>query len=200
MRKNRFRSAGQISRMDVKIKNMTRLTSFGQLVVLWLSRNEKPALYRILLSGPDQSAELRLRALFPHSIRVTCPEMEAVADEIELFMGGKPVRFSLDQVQMDACSDFQKEVLLAEYGIPRGAVSTYRRIARFLGKPNAARAVGNALANNPFPIIIPCHRAIRSDRSLGGFQGGTDMKRALLQIEGLRFDLSNRVVNPVFFY
>jgi len=200
LRKNRFGSAGQILRMDAKIKNMTRLTSFGQLVMLWSSRNEKPALYRILLSGPDQSAELRLKALFPHSIRATCPEMEAMADEIELFLGGKPVKFSLDHVQMDICSDFQKEVLRVEYEIPRGAVSTYRRIARFLGKPNAARAVGNALANNPFPIIIPCHRAIRSDRSLGGFQGGVDMKRALLQIEGLRFDLSNRVVSPVFFY
>jgi len=54
-----------------------------------------------------------------------------------------------------------------------------------LGKPNAARAVGAALAANPFPLIIPCHRVIRADGSLGGYQGGLKMKQALLRIEGV---------------
>jgi len=69
-----------------------------------------------------------------------------------------------------------------------------------LSSPNAARAVGNALANNPFPIIIPCHRAIRSDRSLGGYQGGLEMKRTLLGMEGIEFDDSGRAVTDNFFY
>jgi methylated-DNA-[protein]-cysteine S-methyltransferase len=60
-------------------------------------------------------------------------------------------------------------------------VSTYQRIAGHLGSPQAARAVGTTLAHNPFPIIVPCHRAIRTDGTLGGFQGGMEMKRALLE-------------------
>jgi methylated-DNA-[protein]-cysteine S-methyltransferase len=69
-----------------------------------------------------------------------------------------------------------------------------------LGKPSAARAVGRALATNPFPIIIPCHRAVRSDGSLGGYQGGLAMKRALLEMEGVEFDARGRVATPGFYY
>jgi methylated-DNA-[protein]-cysteine S-methyltransferase len=101
---------------------------------------------------------------------------------------------------MGICSGFQQEVLRAEHGIPRGSVSTYQRIARHLGSPNGSRAVGNALANNPFPIIIPCHRAIRSDRSLGGYQGGVKMKRTLLEMEDIEFDDTGRIATEDFFY
>jgi methylated-DNA-[protein]-cysteine S-methyltransferase len=73
-------------------------------------------------------------------------------------------------------------------------MSTYQRIAGHLGNPQAARAVGTALAHNPFPIIVPCHRAIRSDGTLGGFQGGMEMKRILLEMEGVPVDGSGRVV------
>jgi O-6-methylguanine DNA methyltransferase len=88
----------------------------------------------------------------------------------------------------------------AGFGIPRGKLSTYNLIARHVGKPSAARAVGRALATNPFPIIIPCHRAIRSDRTLGGYQGGLAMKRALLEMEGINLDGRGRVVTSAFFY
>lgn len=86
---------------------------------------------------------------------------------------------------LDCCSKFQQKVLRATSAIPRGKVSTYQCIAKQIGKPKAARAVGRALANNPFPLIIPCHRVIRSDGSLGGYQGGLKMKRALLKKEGV---------------
>jgi len=101
---------------------------------------------------------------------------------------------------MDLCSDFQQDVLRAEHGIPRGSVSTYQRIANHLDRPKGARAIGTALATNPFPIIVPCHRAIRSDRSLGGYQGGLEMKRTLLEMEGIDFDDTGRVVTMDFFY
>jgi len=61
--------------------------------------------------------------------------------------------------------------------------------------PAAARAVGNALAGNPFPIFVPCHRAIRSDRTLGGYQGGAAMKRALLEMEGLAVSNKGKVIS-----
>ena len=91
-------------------------------------------------------------------------------------------------------ADFQQQVLKAEHRIPRGYVSTYGRIARHLGVPGGARAVGNALAKNPFPIVVPCHRALRSDGSIGGFQGGLAMKRQLLAWEGARFSPAGKVL------
>jgi methylated-DNA-[protein]-cysteine S-methyltransferase len=67
-----------------------------------------------------------------------------------------------------------------------------------LDHPRAARAVGTALARNPFPVIIPCHRAIRGDGTLGGFGGGLKMKRALLEMEGVRFDRYGKVMDDCF--
>jgi len=101
---------------------------------------------------------------------------------------------------MDLCSEFQQEVLRAEHGIPRGAISTYQRIARHVGRLRGARAVGNALATNPFPIIIPCHRAIRTDLTVGGYQGGIKMKRTLLQMEGIDFNETGHVTTKDFVY
>jgi methylated-DNA-[protein]-cysteine S-methyltransferase len=89
-------------------------------------------------------------------------------------------------------------VLLAEYGIPRGYVSTYRRIAEHVGSPGGSRAVGGALSGNPFPIIIPCHRAVRSDGGLGGYQGGLEMKKRLLAMEGV--GLTRNKVNMKLVY
>jgi len=97
------------------------------------------------------------------------------------------VVFDLEAVALELCGEFQRRVLLAEHGIPRGWVSTYGRIANYIGSTGAGRAVGTAVAENPFPIIIPCHRAVRTDGTLGGYQGGKGMKRALLEMEGVEF-------------
>ena len=115
-------------------------------------------------------------------------------------ISGFGVRFSLDIARFDLCSKFQQKVLCAEHRITRGRISTYQRIANHLGMVRGARAVGTALATNPFPIIIPCHRAIRSDGTLGGYQGGLQMKRALLEMEGIPFDSSGRVITEELFY
>ena len=116
------------------------------------------------------------------------------------FLEGEAVHFDLAILALEWCSDFQTRVLMAEHKIPRGCVSTYGTIARHLGVPRGARAVGGALARNPFPIIIPCHRAIRSDGRLGGFQGGPDMKRALLEFEGMEFSATGKVLTKRFCY
>ncbi len=68
--------------------------------------------------------------------------------------------------------------------IPRGETRSYAWIAKKIGKPNATRAVGAACGANPVPIIVPCHRVIASDGSLGGFGGGLPLKRRLLKLEG----------------
>ena len=82
-------------------------------------------------------------------------------------------------------SDFQDKVLDATAKIPEGKVSTYKEVAKAIGKPNAYRAVGNALGNNPHPVKIPCHRVVRSDGRVGGFGLGTDRKIELLRSEGI---------------
>ncbi len=86
---------------------------------------------------------------------------------------------------LEKLTPFQRSVLLECAKIPKGRTKTYSQLARAIGKPNAARAVGNALARNPLAPIIPCHRVIRSDGKLGGYSGtgGTAKKRYLLKKE-----------------
>lgn len=82
-------------------------------------------------------------------------------------------------------TSFQQAVYNSTRMIPRGRVSTYGAIAKFLGKPRAARAVGNALHNNPFAPEVPCHRVVMSDGRLGGFAEGVKKKIEILKKEGV---------------
>lgn len=177
-----------------------RGTQFGPMAVLWSVHREQPKILRVLLSRPGLSARQIIKSLFSDSIASSCAEVDSVADQIVAFLTGNDIRFSLDVARLDLCSGFQQKVLRAEHGIPRGSVSTYQRIANYLGNARGARAVGRALAYNPFPIIVPCHRAIRSDGTLGGFQGGLVMKRALLEMEGVLLNGLDRVVSGHLFY
>jgi methylated-DNA-[protein]-cysteine S-methyltransferase len=126
--------------------------------------------------------------------------MNGWAERIAGFLRGEDVGFPLDVLALGDCSQFQQKVLRAEHGIPRGFVSTYSRIAAHLGMPGAARPVGGALATNPFPIFVPCHRAIRADMTLGGYQGGAAMKRALLEMEGGGVSSGGRVLTDNVYY
>jgi len=82
--------------------------------------------------------------------------------------------------------EFERQVLIKTLEIPRGEVRPYSWIAAELGRPLAVRAVGNALARNPVPFVVPCHRVVRSDGRIGNYgAGGPEAKRALLQAEGL---------------
>jgi methylated-DNA-[protein]-cysteine S-methyltransferase len=89
-----------------------------------------------------------------------------------------------DNIDLSGATEFHRKVLEAARAIPCGEVRSYGWLARQVGRPQAARAVGQALAHNPLPIVVPCHRVVGSDGSLTGFSGGLDMKRRLLDIEG----------------
>ncbi len=175
-------------------------TPFGSVALIWSRIDDSPAISRVLLTSPGLSAEDRVRSLYPGAMDSSCPEIDEVGKGILAYLDGDEVKFPLDVMDMSRCTPFQKEVLRAEHDIPRGQVSTYRLIARHLGRDLGSRAVGNALARNPFPLLIPCHRTIRSDRSPGGFQGGPAMKRRLLEMEGIEFDQEGRVVCGLFYY
>ena len=86
-------------------------------------------------------------------------------------------------------TEFQRRVWAITRAIPRGQTRTYSQIARQAGSPGAARAVGQSMARNPWPIGVPCHRVLGSDGSLTGFGGGRDMKRRMLEMEGARLEL-----------
>jgi methylated-DNA-[protein]-cysteine S-methyltransferase len=175
-------------------------TPFGPVALIWSIIEDIPIIIRVILSRPELSAKDLMVGLYPDLQESSCAKIDNVANSVQSFLEGEDVVFSLESVAINQCSPFQRSVLIAEHGIPRGCVSTYKLIGDYLGKERGARAVGNALANNPFPIIIPCHRAIRSDRSIGGFQGGLDMKRTLLMREGIKFDGAGRVSVNSFQY
>jgi len=177
-----------------------RKTPFGPVAVLWSLYEDAPKIQRVVLSAPGFPAPKIIKTVFSDLVSASCTEVDGVADQIAAFLNGDDIRFQLDMVRMDLCTQFQQKVLRAEHGIPRGRVSTYQRIARHIGNSKGARAVGTALAKNPFPLIIPCHRAVRSDGTLGGYQGGLEMKRTLLEMEGVYSDTFDRVLTKPFFY
>jgi len=175
-------------------KKIIKPTPFGSVCVIWYVSNDFPRIVQVLLSRPGLSAEDRASALYPDSRKSSCTEINKMAISIKAYLEGEDIKFSLKLADLTLCSAFQQSVLRAEHAVPRGSVSTYGLIAAHVGAPGGARAVGNALAGNPFPLIVPCHRAIRSDLSLGGFQSGIEMKRALLKKEGIIFDKAGRVI------
>jgi methylated-DNA-[protein]-cysteine S-methyltransferase len=185
------------ARMNIKIIGKT---PFGPVALIWSELEGAPKVVHVLLPKPGATAPGLAAELYPGARPSSCRAIDAVAASIRAFLEGQPIVFPLDVAALSARPAFQQSVLRAEHGIPRGRVSTYGLIAAHLGDPNAARAVGNALATNPFPIIVPCHRAVRSDGGLGGFQGGPAMKRALLEREGIPFDRAGRIAVPRFHY
>jgi methylated-DNA-[protein]-cysteine S-methyltransferase len=96
------------------------------------------------------------------------------------------------------CSEFQRAVYIKTRRIPCGMVISYKGLAKLVGT-ESARAVGRALAKNPFPIIVPCHRIVSSDRRIGGFQAGGHLKKRLLKLEGVKFDKKGRILKKFFY-
>lgn len=99
----------------------------------------------------------------------------------EYFEHGKDV--FTQKIDLSVGTEFERMVWLALKEVPSGETRTYKWLAEKVGKPKASRAVGRALGKNPLPIILPCHRIIESDGSLGGYSGGVDIKRRLLEME-----------------
>ena len=109
-------------------------------------------------------------------------ELEKAVSQILDHLAGKQPRLDLPlDIQATA---FQRQVWEALRSIPYGATRSYSEIAKEIGQPKAVRAVARACATNPVALVIPCHRVIREDRSLGGYRGGLERKKKLLEKEG----------------
>ena len=119
---------------------------------------------------------------FPH-VQIYKESMDSTgcADQLREYFDGKRIAFDVD-VDLDLPA-FYTKALKAVLTIPYGETSSYKEIARKTGNPKGARSVGNANAQNPIPIIIPCHRVIAHDGSLGGYGGNLDKKYFLLRLE-----------------
>lgn len=173
---------------------------FGPFLLLWADSKTGPKVQQLLMPVDGQLTDEMLQVLGTGRRTRSCAAMRGLAQRITRSLEGENVTFPLEMLALERCSDFQQRVLRAEHAIPRGRVSTYGRIAQHLGVPGGARAVGTALATNPFPILIPCHRAVRSDGGVGGYRGGSAMKRALLAMEGLEVSPEGRVMTEQFYY
>ncbi len=122
------------------------------------------------------------------ALPVRSPERAgAAAQQVGEYLAGRRTAFDVP-VDLSRMTAFQQQVLLAACQIPRGQVRTYSDLARQIGRPKAARAVGQALGSNPVPIVVPCHRVLAADGSLRGYSGGGGIvtKERLLRLEGVR--------------
>jgi methylated-DNA-[protein]-cysteine S-methyltransferase len=108
--------------------------------------------------------------------------LDAVRRELDEYFAGRRGAFELT-LDWSLTRGFRRAVLDATARIPFGRTETYRSVASAAGTPAAVRAAGSALAANPIPIVVPCHRVLRSDGGLGGFRGGLERKEALLRHE-----------------
>lgn len=126
------------------------------------------------------------------------PKLGMAVRQLEEYFARERTSFDLDLDFSGVTSDFQREIYDRLLDVPHGHVVSYGQIARDIGKPDQARAVGQAVGANPIPIVIPCHRVVASNGRLTGFSGGLRVKMALLKLEGVGVDgpSANSRVHP----
>jgi methylated-DNA-[protein]-cysteine S-methyltransferase len=108
--------------------------------------------------------------------------LDDAASQLEEYFAGRRRVFDVP-LDLRLAAGFRRLVLAELTGIPYGSTRSYTEVAAATGHPRAVRAVGSACASNPLPLVVPCHRVLRSDGSVGGYLGGSEIKRALLELE-----------------
>jgi len=164
-----------------KIGITTVNTAMGWIGIAWSARG----LAAVTLPQPTRAAAL---SQIPPASDPAPPtpvglDVTALAAKLRRYFGGEAVILD-EPLDPTIGTPFQRQVWTITRAIPRGQTRTYGEIAREAGSPGAARAVGQAMARNPWPVIVPCHRVVGSDRRLTGFGGGLEMKREMLTMEG----------------
>ena len=149
---------------------------------IWLAASQR-GLFRVNLGPLDVEAIRSVYEKTPGIVfRTGGKHVEQAARELLLYLEGKLTRFSV-KLDLRSTTPFSKKVWRATSKIPYGQVRSYAWVASKLGDPNAARAVGGALARNPVPILVPCHRVVDSQGGLAGFGAGLPLKKWLLTLE-----------------
>ena len=176
----------QVVLPQVRLHAWTQQTRLGPVLVATSPRgvalctwnvHEQGALLRKVIAGYE-AAML--------SANLTDQPDRAAQDELEAYLNGDLQRFTLDVDLTSVRAPFHRLVLGALCAVDYGQTTTYGQLARTVGRPGGARAVGQAVGMNPIAILVPCHRVLASDGSLGGYSAGLERKRALLELEGHR--------------
>ena len=163
----------------------------GEITIIW-RKKPKFQIEEIIISNPNKSSSQIVKEKYEQdgelSINKKSKQLNNVLKEMNNYFNEKDYRFSLEYLNLDKLRPFQRAVLETEFNTEKGTVNTYKDIAKAIDRPKAYRAVGTALAKNPYPIIIPCHRTVKWDRTIGGFNGfagGLESKKTLLELDGL---------------
>ncbi|RLC13176.1 MAG: cysteine methyltransferase [Deltaproteobacteria bacterium] len=157
--------------------------TFGDAAII---HRENPfSLLKVLLPCADRASLLQSAEREEWGKAASHPNVTvtAIAESLADYFRGRPLRIPWEWMDMRSLTELQQSVLRAVADIPYGSVSAYKDVAAAIGCPRASRFVGTTVAKNPFPILIPCHRVVRSDGSIGQFGGGTEMKRRLIELE-----------------
>lgn len=149
---------------------------------LWIAMGPKGVATIHFGREPSDGELRRLLRLYGPGIVPDRRRSAPLARELDEYFEGRRRAFDLP-VDLDGLSDFHRRVLRALRRVPYGALTTYQRVARQAGNVRAPRAAGQAVGSNPIPIVVPCHRVIASDGTLGGYGGGLPAKRLLLTLE-----------------
>lgn len=174
-------------------KHTVESTPIGPITIIWTD-NPQFQIEEIILSNPEKSSiEIAKEKYETEKILIQkeSKDLKKFLKELNDYFNEKHYCFSLNILNLKKLKPFQRKVLIAEYNTKKGSVNTYGELAKKINHPKAYRAVGTALAKNPFPIAIPCHRTIKSDNTIGGFsgfQGGLESKKILLELEGIEIE------------
>jgi methylated-DNA-[protein]-cysteine S-methyltransferase len=150
---------------------------------LLLAATDK-GLVRVAYASEDHDLVLQQLAdrVSPRVLRASV-RLDSPARELDEYFAGRRDRFDL-RLDFQLSRGFRRTVLSHLTEIGYGTTASYAAVAAAAGNPKAVRAAATACATNPLPVVVPCHRVVRSDGSIGGYAGGTDVKKALLALEG----------------
>ena len=168
---------------------MTRRAAFQEIAIaslrtrmgsVWILCTER-GLHGVRIGADAKPSREEARARGVRFVRRASWTDRAQA-ELARYFEGRRVAFDLP-LDLTEGTEFERRVWTAARGVPHGTVASYADVARDIGAPRATRAVGNALGKNPVPIVVPCHRILHADLSIGGFSSGLPWKRFLLELE-----------------
>ena len=149
---------------------------------LWIAVGPKGVLAIHYGAEPSPGELARIVRTYGPGVLPDPRRADPVARELDQYFAGRRKAFDV-AVDLSPLTVFQRRILGATARVAFGDVSTYAKVAAKAGSEKASRAAGQALGSNPIPIVVPCHRILASDGSLGGYAGGLDAKRVLLQLE-----------------
>ena len=158
-------------------------TPVGRLVAAATRRGLARLAYEDFNGGVDAVLDHLAERLSPRIVEAPA-RLDDARRELDEYFAGRRQAFDLP-IDWSLVGPFGRRVLQATARIPFGATATYREIAERAGSPGGSRATGNALGANPLPIVVPCHRVLRSGGGLGGYTGGLHRKETLLTVEGV---------------